>query len=92
MRIVYINWDRQPLMPAAESNLPEMCRLLLESNADIHDDDIDEYTKSKSFLSSDCRFIILAEIEHRCMHFHIEYPIYNNSIYSICYPDGNVKK
>ena len=87
-----------PLEVAANRGYIEMCRLLLDNKADINDD-IDIYTHYNE-EGDDCRPMIVAEIEHRrkraafdsFIAHHIEYPLYKNSIYSICYPDGNLQK
>lgn len=86
--------DGLPLTVAANKGHIEICKLLLDNKADIVDD-IYEYEREEG---DDCRPIIVAEIEHRrkraafdsFIAHHIEYPLYKNSIYSICCPDGNM--
>jgi hypothetical protein len=71
--------------------------LLLNKGAAIDEDGIDSY-KPLYTNFTDCRPLIVAEIEHRRMrtafdafnHHHIEYPPYIDSIYSLCYPTGDL--
>jgi len=85
-----------PLKLAAGEGYTEICRMLLDNQANINGD-IDDYVPSEG--RSDCRPMILAETEHRrkratfdsFIDHHIEYPPYKNRIYSICYPQGNIK-
>ena len=83
------------MIGAANCGLPEMCRLLLDNKADINDN-IDKYEPYSWAL--DCRPGIIEEIEHRrkkvifdsFVTYHIEFPLYKNRIYSICY-QGNIQ-
>jgi len=63
-------------------------------------EDIDEYAPyEENDELIDCRFMILAEQEHRYkriafdkfINHHIEYQPYINSIYTLCYPRGNIQ-
>ena len=70
--------------------------ILLERGA-IIEDDIDKY-KPYSSWATDCRPMILNEINHRFkrssfdlfINHHIEYQLYINNIYTLCYPTGNL--
>ena len=72
--------------------------LLLNKGAAIDDDDIDSYEPNPHPLFTDCRPVIVAEIEHRRLraafdtfnHHHIEYPPYIDRIYSLCYPSHDL--
>ena len=85
------------LMRAAQNGCIDVCRFLLDNNADI-DDNIDNYTNRPNF-PGDCIPMILEEIENRrkkavlnsFIDHHIEYPPYKNRIFSICYSDGNIQ-
>ena len=84
-----------PLIEATQYGHIEMCRLLLDNKADIHKV---IYRYKPRDGCTDCRPMIIAEIEHRrkraafdsFIAHHIENPLYKNSIYSTCYPVGNM--
>jgi len=70
--------------------------ILLERGA-IIEDDTNKYQPYSSW-ATDCRPMILTEIDHRrrrnafdlFINHHIEYQLYINNIYSRCYPTGNL--
>jgi len=65
----------------------------------IIDDNIDVYKSIIAPKEKDCRPLIKAELEHRrkranfdsFISHHIEYQPYINSIYTLCYPTGNIQ-
>jgi ankyrin repeat protein len=95
-------YDNQTALTfAANRGHTECVVLLLKYGAAIIDDDIDSYEPNNDFEDNaftDCRPIILAEIEHRRKRAafdafiirHIEYPPYINRIYSLCYPTDDL--
>ena len=72
--------------------------LLLQRGIDI-DDDIDIYAPFNITIHTDCRPIIVTEIDNRrkrpifdsFINHHIEYQPYINIIYTRCFPTGNVQ-
>ena len=92
------NNDNQTALHYAAHNGSEACvSLLLKKGAAI-DDDIDSYKPHTYRPFTDCRPLIVAQIEHRRMraafdifnHHHIEYQPYIDSIYTCCYPTGDL--
>jgi ankyrin repeat protein len=99
------NDDRTALHWAANGGFKNCVEMLL-NRADIQiNDDISEYaldlrqTNGNTIEIIDCRSIIFAEVEHRrkralfdsFINHHIEYQPYINSIYTLCYPTGNIQ-
>ena len=87
------NGNRTALHCAAININGACVSLLLNKGAVIDDDDIDSYKpyeEDEGTYYTDCRPMIVAEIEHRRMraafdtfnHHHIEYPPYIDSIYT----------
>jgi hypothetical protein len=91
------NNDNRTALHSAAFNAREACvSLLLNKGAAIDDDNIKSYKPYAN--NTDCRPLIVAEIEHRRMraafdtfnHHHIEYLPYLDSIYTCCYPTGDL--
>ena len=95
------NGNLTALHDAALNGYEACVSLLLNKGAAIDDDDNDSYEPYLDVNEdtyTDCRPLIVAEIEHRRMraafdtfnHHHIEYPPYIDSIYTRCYPTGDL--
>ena len=98
------NDDDTALMDAASRGQEKCVEVLLELRAEIHND-INRYSPEGNPFNSDqakytdCRPMILAEVEHRrkrtlfdsFINHHIEYQPYINNIYTLCYPTGNLR-
>ena len=97
------NRGRTALDDATFSGRMNAAELLLQRGIDI-DDDIDsyapfEYENGNNIVYTDCRPIILTEIDNRrkrpifdsFINHHIEYQPYINIIYTRCFPTGNVQ-
>ena len=95
------NDNRTVLHHAAKFGHETCVSLLLNKGVAIDDDDIDSYKpyeEDDEDTYTNCRPLIVAEIEHRRMraafdtfnHYHIEYQPYIDSIYTRCYPTGDL--
>ena len=91
------NRNRTALTCATHHGNEECVALLLNNGAAI-DDDIDSYEPGDDDDRTDCRPMILAEIEHRrkraafdtFIQHHIEYIPYITRIYTLCYPSNDL--
>ena len=92
------NKEKLTALHYAALNGHEACVSLLLNKGAAITDNIDSYKPHINTNSTDCRPLIVAEIEHRRMraafdafnHNHIEYPSYINIIYTRCYPTGDL--
>jgi len=92
-----------PLYAATSKNHTDIVRLLLDSNCDLDEKETLPYLiqiqRRDGRSVEESKKMILEEVEDRKLrqafdkfiNRHIEYQIYKDMIYSICYPTGNLK-
>jgi ankyrin repeat protein len=98
-----VECEISPIDTAVLENNTEIVRLLLDAGCDLDETHTVPYLlaiKRRDGIScEESKKMILAELEDRkvrqefdkFINHHIEYQVYKDDIYSVCYPNGNLK-